>query len=261
MVNLLADSPGLLVAQLMPWVDSSTFLSVSDSFVPVTLVTRPPLPPPVVNKSTKPQLQRRITTDHVLPVPREQLSAYSRQLVDTLYEGMEVSRDQSDKQVQPLVDDKEVVPPRSLVPMPSVSDFTAPSRSVSPSVMSMRTTRPFNQPFQRLTLEGGVYLRSGRLVLPPGFFCTVHPDETDFLRFHSISAEGKRQFLARVELENYLDFSDLPFFESSGKWVLSAGDYIFPEMQMNVSVREQSLYSVESFQPADPWADAPSGFY
>jgi hypothetical protein len=249
------------VGQLMPWL----FLPPAEfQSPPSMLLTRPTLSiPPAPNLDTKPSVSRRPTLPEVLPIPVEQLSAHTRQLVDTLYEGLEIKSDDADKQVAPGPEEKEVVEPprgRALVTMPSVSDFIL-SRpiTVSPSpsrgLVLVRDSRPMNQPTSKVKLTGGFYLRSGRLVIPPNFYVLTRSENSDIVQVY----QNDRRIL-KVELSVELELTDLPFIVSDSTWKVPTGDYNFPRTDFLISVLPSQSYRVHSFVPSDMWMDAESSF-
>jgi hypothetical protein len=213
--------------------------------VPLTLVTQPTLAtePPIVPRSTKPSFDQTIMSS----VSPSVLTPHTRQLVDTLYEGKE-SVPEQDKQVAPTVDDKEVYRGRTLTTMPSVSDFVSPNpsptRDHSPYKSTpIRTSRPVDQEFYRLKVEG-FYLKPHHLVIPKGGFAYVVKNSPTYISFYISS-----HIAAQVRCDHEFDGTELPFTDRSTQWILRSGSYDFPEFGMKVRVPANSTHTIESYIP------------
>jgi hypothetical protein len=209
---------------------------------PSVLVTAPTFTPPIPPLATKPVQFSQTVMSGFSP---SSISPNTRKLVDTLYEGVEPVLP-SDKQVVPIVDDKEVVRGR-LTSMPSASDFRAKaSPTPSPSrPLSIRTARPVSQPFRSLKTHG-FYIRSGRILIPGDGSLVVFTKYVDTFYLYLGS-----NHVATVRCDVDFEAEDFPFEVSTDRWVLPPGDYLHDiDCDFTVTVPTDSIYTIDSYLPA-----------
>jgi len=217
-----------------------TEMPSSSISMPTTLVTAPTFQVPIAPIDTKPVSFSQTVMSSVSP---SKVSPNTRKLVDTLYEGVEFVAP-SDKQVAPIVDDKEIFRGRPLVPMPSVSDFRVSPTPSPTRALAVKVARPMQQPFKTLKTHG-FYIRSGRIVVPDGASLVIYYNLQDTLHLYLGS-----DHIATVQADIDFEDDDLPFLVESDRLILPPGDY-FDEFEASytVSVVPDSIYSIDAYIP------------
>jgi len=233
-------------------VSAFTVHAVSELYPDVSPVSPASLPAAVSNAIVREHRLKR--SNNVASVRARERSASAAPEVDSHSTLEVVDRAPSSSAPEVIERPLSIVPSpvdgesrgRTLVHMPSVSDY-APSPSVSPSCNVIRDSRPVGVGFDYLKLSGGFYLRSGRMLVPKGFWCSFSLSSLDIMEIYYHD-----DYLCQVEFGYTAGVDCFPnSVQTDSDVLVKPGNYKNFELGwMQVSVPEDSDYKVLSYLPS-----------